>query len=189
MRQINRLWKNPRAVLGLALVLAAVFLGGCSRNKLAEPAEESAAAEAVTADTAQAPNPMAEVEDPQAFEAIGVHMIAPANGKDIKYFIISGQVAEMQFTLDGTAYSWRASDTAEDFAGIFERFKEEVITEEYEDGSHRAQIEIKTTESGGRLASWAWGSTKYTLYTSGEVTDAAIKATALKLAELSENEK
>ncbi len=107
MRQINRLWKNPRAVLGLALVLAAVFLGGCSRNKLAEPAEESAAAEAVTADTAQAPNPMAEVEDPQAFEAIGVHMIAPANGKDIKYFIISGQVAEMQFTLDGTAYSWR----------------------------------------------------------------------------------
>lgn len=188
MRQMNNLWRNCRAITVLVLILCAGLVAGCSKNKLAETTEESTS-EAAAESSAQLPNPMAEMEGPEDFEKIGVHMVAPSDGSDLRCFIINGEVAEMQFTIDGTAYTWRASDTAQDFAGIFERFKEEVITEEYTDGSHTAQIEIKTTDSGGRLASWSWGSTKYTLYTSNEVTDAVIRDLALKLAGLSENEK
>lgn len=188
MRRMNGLWKKTWVVSGLALGLCAVLVSGCSKNKLAKPTTESIS-EVVTEVQTRLPNPMEEVEDPQDFEKIGVHMIAPPDGTEFKYFIINGEVAEMQFTMDEAVYIWRASDTAEDFAGIFERFKEEIITEEYTDGTYSVQIEIKSTDSGSRLASWAWGSTKYTLYTPNKVTDAAIKDMAFKLAELSENEK
>ena len=97
---------------------------------------------------------------------------------------------EVHVTLDGVDYTWRASNTAEDFAGIFERFKEgEEIDTSYDADGESAKITIKTTESGGRLAAWAWGDTNYTLYTAAVVEDEAIEALTLHLAELSLNEK
>lgn len=188
MRERNYSWKKSWAAAGLALVLFTGFVTGCSKNKLADATAESIT-EAATGEAAQLPNPMQEVDGPGEFETIGVHMVAPAGAKDLKCFIINGEVADMQFTMDGVSYTWRASDTAEDFAGIFERFEEEILTEEYVDGSLSAQIEIRTTESGGRLASWAWGSARYTLYTPNGIADTVIKDMALTLAQLSENER
>lgn len=179
------------AAFAAALALAAASLGGCAAGKTetAAPAVQTTAAQSEP-QSAALPNPMQEVPDTLSFEELGIHMIVPGEAKDVQYFIISGEVADVRFTLDGVDYTWRASNTAEDFAGIFERFKEgEEIDTSYDADGESAKITIKTTESGGRLAAWAWGDTNYTLYTAASVEDEAIEALTLHLAELSLNEK
>ena len=182
---------GKRAVL-LTAVLASCMIGGCAGKEPAPteatPAETSARAEESTGN-AGIPNPMEEVDNVLAFEKIGVHMVLPKEAVEPSYFIINGEVADIHFTFNDIGYTYRASDTAEDFAGIFERFKDGVINETADSGGQVAEIQIKTTESGGRLAAWEWGSTKYTLYTASQVEDGEISSLAVTLAELGENEK
>ena len=195
MNRIKR-FMGRKGIL-LAIALTALLAAGCGSKK--EPvktseAETSAPAETdTTAETEtgsqELPNPMTEVKDVLAFEAIGVHMVLPEGAEDASFFIINQEVADAQFTLDGVAYTYRASDTAEDFAGIFERFKDEAIAQNYDYGETSLEVLIKTTDSGGRLASWAWGSTKYTLYTAAQVEDDTITDLTMKLVELSQYEK
>ena len=181
----------------LAVALTALLAAGCGGKKepvktseaeTSAPAETGTRAESGTA-TQELPNPMAEVKDVLAFEAIGVHMVLPEGAEDTSFFIINQEVADAQFTLDGVAYTYRASDTAEDFAGIFERFKDEAIAQNYDYGETSLEVLIKTTDSGGRLASWEWGSTKYTLYTAAQVDDDTITDLTMHLVELSQYEK
>ena len=181
----------------LAVALTALLAAGCGGKKepvktseaeTSAPAETGTRAESGTA-TQELPNPMAEVKDVLAFEAIGVHMVLPEGAEDTSFFIINQEVADAQFTLDGVAYTYRASDTAEDFAGIFERFKDEAISRNYDYGETSLEVLIKTTDSGGRLASWEWGSTKYTLYTAAQVDDETITDLTMNLVELSQYEK
>ena len=181
----------------LAVALTALLAAGCGGKKepvktseaeTSAPAETGTRAESGTA-TQELPNPMAEVKDVLAFEAIGVHMVLPEGAEDTSFFIINQEVADAQFTLDGVAYTYRASDTAEDFAGIFERFKDEAISRNYDYGDTSLEVLIKTTDSGGRLASWEWGSTKYTLYTAAQVDDDTITDLTMHLVELSQYEK
>ena len=181
----------------LAVALTALLAAGCGGKKepvktseaeTSAPAETGTRAESGTA-TRELPNPMAEVKDVLAFEAIGVHMVLPEGAEDTSFFIINQEVADAQFTLDGVAYTYRASDTAEDFAGIFERFKDEAISRNYDYGETSLEVLIKTTDSGGRLASWEWGSTKYTLYTAAQVDDDTITDLTMHLVELSQYEK
>lgn len=185
-----RLHRRKGAAFAAAMTLAVSSLGGCAGAKPeATTAAQTTAAQSEP-QSAAIPNPMKEVADTLAFEELGIHMIVPSEAKDVKYFIIGGEVADVHFTLDGVEYTWRASNTAEDFAGIFERFKEgEEITTSFDADGESAEITIKTTESGGRLAAWAWGDTNYTLYTAAAVEDEAIEALTLHLAELSLNEK
>ena len=194
MNQFRRLFGRKGILLAVALtaLLAAGCRGGQKEPAKASEAETSAPAETATepeAGNQELPNPMVEVEDVLAFEAIGVHMVLPEGAEDASFFIINQEVADAQFTLDGVAYTYRASDTAEDFAGIFERFKDEAISRNYDYGETSLEVLIKTTDSGGRLASWAWGSTKYTLYTAAQVEDDTITDLTMKLVELSQYEK
>lgn len=178
------------AAFVMAASLTAGILGGCGSSggsgettaaqTEAVQTEESSQAETEALEPDEIPNPMEEVSGPEAFEEIGIHMAAPEGAENLACFMISGAVADMRFTLDGIDYTYRASVTAEDFAGIFERFKEETLTAGGEDGT--PEILIKTTDSNGRLASWSQGETNYTLYTSHEMTDEAITQAALQTA-------
>ena len=182
-----------RRCLGAAVMLSVLLAAGCKGGQeQPAPSTASETAPAVTAETTAGDtiaNPMEEVKDVLAFEAIGVHMVLPTEAVDAKYFIINKEVADAEFTVDGVSYTFRASDTAEDFAGIFERFRDGAITETYDYGGQTMEIQIKTTDSGGRLSSWDWGSTKYTLYTASQVEDDIIRDLTMKLVELSQNEK
>lgn len=196
MNRIKRLLGRKGILLTIALtaLLAAGCGGGQKGPVKTSEAETSAPAETgTTAETGtepqELPNPMVEVKDVLAFEAIGVHMVLPERAEDTSFFIINQEVADAQFTLDGVAYTYRASDTAEDFAGIFERFKDEAITQNYDYGETSLEVLIKTTDSGGRLASWEWGSTKYTLYTAAQVDDDTITNLTMNLVDLSQYEK
>ena len=107
--------------LSLAAGLALSQLTGCASSG----PEETTAAESTQApseaETASIPNPMEEVENEQSFESMGIHMVAPADGENTKFYTISGEVAEITFDENGVSYCYRASNTAEDFAGAVYR--------------------------------------------------------------------
>ncbi len=201
MKYTNGIKKHPAArtrvfyrrflPLAAAAALTAAAVTGCSGGKTEETAatEQTVTQAQTETATAALPNPMREVSDVLAFEVLGVHMVAPAKGENVKYFIINDEVADIQFDLDGVSYTWRASNTAEDFAGIFERFKEGTdLTITYDAPDASSEAVIRTTESGGRLAGWKWGGTNYTLHTSSEISDEAITEVTRQLMELSLHE-
>ena len=117
---------------------------------------------------------MTAVTDETAFQSLGVYMALPEEAEDPLCFILNGEVAEIQFSYHEIPYSYRASNTAEDFAGIFERFTDQILTVEFKDleGGETVSAQIRTTQSGGRFASWKWKDTSYTLYTASNVSDA-----------------
>ena len=119
-----------------------------------DKAQESEAGEATSAANAEeiaVSNPMQEVSGPEALVEIGVS---------------SQVVAEVNFTLDDASYTYRGSAAAEDFAGIFEEFEEEVVSIAATDEmAVDGELTIKTTKSGGKLAAWSKNGANYTLYT------------------------
>lgn len=175
--------RKPICSLVPCLALA-VCLSACSSQPQTKTQEETQIvetqtepdAQTQTSEAAQIPNPMEPVSGPEDYQELGVYMPVPQDAQDLQYFILNQEVADVHMTLDGVVYNWRASNTAQDFAGIFERFKEEELSHlyEYDDGS--IQAVIRTTDSGGRLAQWQWQDTKYTLYTASSVSDETIQA-------------
>lgn len=131
--------------------------------------QESEAGEATSAANAEeiaVSNPMQEVSGPEALVEIGVSMEVPENVELGQCFIISQVVAEVNFTLDDASYTYRGSAAAEDFAGIFEEFEEEVVSIAATDEmAVDGELTIKTTKSGGKLAAWSKNGANYTLYT------------------------
>ena len=150
--------------LSLAAGLALSQLTGCASSG----PEETTAAESTQApseaETASIPNPMEEVENEQSFESMGIHMVAPADGEHTKSYPISGEVAEITFD---------------------ERFTDLELAVNWESGKIAGQAQVKTTESGGRLASWSWGSTRYTVYTASAISDEECTQVVTNLMELS----
>ena len=181
----QRTWALAAAVL----LTAAAAVGCAGQTKETTPAQTESTAALQTSEAAGIPNPMEEAKDANAFEKLGIHMVVPEEATDVQYYTINGEVADIRFTMDEVNYTWRASNTAEDFAGIFERFKDNPSTLEYDYGTGKLEALVKTTESGGRLAEWTWGDTVYTLYTSQAVEDDVVNAVVLKLVELSQYEK
>lgn len=115
------------------------------------------------------PNPYVEQEKAEDLGAVEVTMDAPEEASDVSYYIIDDEIAEIDFTLDENKYTYRGAAHAEDFAGIFEEFEEDVAA--LSDCGADEDLIVKTTVSGGRLASWSKNGAKYTLYTPASVAD------------------
>ena len=79
-------------------VTAASVLGGCAK----EPAPPAQTTAATQTESQGMPNPMKEADSVLDFEAIGVHMVLPKEAESPSYYIINGEVADVQFTFDGT---------------------------------------------------------------------------------------
>ena len=185
---MNKTYKPYKAAAVLAA--AAIMAAGCGQKQPQESAaqteEETSASAAETSPAVQRPNPMTAVTDETAFESLGIYMALPEEAADPLCFILNGEVAEIQFSYNEIPCSYRASNTAEDFAGIFERFTDQILTVEYEtlEGGETAAAQIRTTQSGGRLASWKWKDTSYTLYTASDISDEDISSIVTALLEL-----
>lgn len=177
-------------IAAAVIAAAAVMASGCGQNPPKESAVQTVEETAAPAGSAevQKPNPMAAVTDETAFQSLGIYMELPEEAEEPLCFILNGEVAEIQFDYNEIPYSYRASNTAEDFAGIFERFTDQVLTAEYirAEGEENTSVKakIRTTQSGGRLASWSWNDTDYTLYTAASVQDEEIAAVVTRLLEL-----
>ncbi len=181
--------KYERYKAAAVIAAAAVMIAGCGQKQPEERAvrteEETAAAAAESSSDVQIPNPMTAVTDESAFQSLGIYMALPEEAADPLCFILNGEVAEIQFSYNEIPYSYRASNTAEDFAGIFERFTDQILTVQFEagEGGETADVQIRTTQSGGRLASWKWKDTSYTLYTASGISDEEISAAVIALLE------
>ena len=126
-----------------------------SKGESADPAEE------------EIPNPFKELEGPEGLKELQLNMEVPEGAEDAQYLSIDNEIGEISFVLDGHRYAYRGVAHAEDFSGIFEEFEPEEVA--ISDCGADEDLIVKTTVSGGRLASWAKGGAKYTLYTAEPV--------------------
>lgn len=143
----------------------------------AEPGDEEAGTEeskgeAVDPAEEEIPNPFKELDGPEGLKELQLNMEVPEGAEEIQCFSIDNEIGEVSFVLDGHKYAYRGAAHAEDFSGIFEEFEPDElgVSDLGADGS----VVIKTTVSGGRLASWEKGGAKYTLYTPDAVEDGAL---------------
>lgn len=125
------------------------------------------------------PNPYEEVDGPEGLKEAGLSMEAPEGAEDAAYYIISQEIGEITFTLEDAPYSYRGAVHAQDFAGIFEEFEEDVSA--LSDCGADEDLIVKTTVSGGRLANWSKNGAKYTLYTPRPVEDEDMFALCIEL--------
>lgn len=182
--------KTYKPYKAAAVLAAAVMMtAGCGQKQPEERTmqteEETSASGTEVSSAVQRPDPMTAVTDETAFQSLGVYMALPEEAEDPLCFILNGEVAEIQFSYHEISYSYRASNTAEDFAGIFERFTDHILTVRSEalEGGETLSAQIRTTQSGGRLASWKWKDTSYTLYTASDVSDEDISSMVTALLE------
>ena len=89
----------------IALLMCASCLFGCQ-----SPASQGGSQSSL-------PNPMVESDPEDILEKLGVEFLVPEGAEEVKYFIISNQMAEMQFRLNGSECSARIQP-AEEFTDI-----------------------------------------------------------------------
>ncbi len=128
----------------------------------------------------QLPNPVVEVEGSAAFSALGCFITVPSGATDARYAIIADEIAQIQFTLERRAYTYRAANTAEDISGVYETFD---AAETVSLGDASARVETIGGGANGALAAWSAGETRYTLYTPDATDASTIGALALTLIE------
>ena len=160
----------------LFIILALVFTAALSGCKPAAEPEPQVGL----------PNPIVEVESASDFEKIGVSIDAPEGATNVGYSIISDKLAQVHFTLDGVAYTYRAAitqDEDEDISGVYETFDEESAISV--DGlDWYAIIVIKSNGTGkGAFASWQYLPAQFTLYTPDSVDTETFTELATALAE------
>ena len=135
------------------------------------------------AESLSLPNPVVDVDDAYAFDALSLPIDAPHNAQDARYSIISNEIAQVLFALDGISYTYRAAHTTEDISGVYESFDEPVAVLVDADG-WTAAITVKTVKGGnGALATWQLDDTGFSLYTSDIIIADTMSHVAMALAE------
>ena len=105
-----------------AVVLSAICLmilcAACAKKE--EPAKEPETAATEEAKVG-VPNPMVEVTKDELMEKLGLGFNVPEGAENVKYFIIDGKMAEMQFVFNTVKINARILPTAEyeDISGMY----------------------------------------------------------------------
>lgn len=149
-------------VITVAVVLIFVF-AACRQD--VSPAAEPAQTE--TQDQAELPNPVVEVDGSADFEPLGFTISAPEGATDVTYSIIAGSLAQIEFTLDGRSYTYRAAKSEDDISGVYATFDEAEQSIDLETEDFLVTIRMRTIGGGesGALATWDLSGTVYSLYT------------------------
>ncbi len=133
--------KKPICLILTALMAFVLLFSACAgteRETGTDPADESMTEETTSAepdptypsvDVAQMPNPMAPADSPAAFAELGIAIDAPDGAENTSYYVISGQIAEVNFLLDGKGYCLRASKVDGDIAGLYGEEKAETLSD------------------------------------------------------------
>lgn len=156
-----------KVALTLALLLAAALAAGCAAGE--------------DKPSAQLPNPVEEVDGPEDFLPLGIAIDAPQNAEDVSYAIISDTVAQVEFTLDGNGYTYRAAKGEGDISGVSGLFNVGTLNANWEFEGKGVSAVVKTAETGGRLATWEEAGISYSLWTESAVSDDVISSLVLKL--------
>jgi len=150
--------KSKKILLVTLILVSLTALGfsGCT------PASEKPADKPAESKT-ELPNPMVEQASTAAIkEAIGFTFeTLPADIADVKYFTISDDVAQADFTLNGVSYIVRKGDALIDnIAGVFTDFQ----SGETKANASGAPVLYQTNPDGMGLATWTQGAFVYSVY-------------------------
>ncbi len=129
-----------------ALLLAALMIFAlCACGNDDEPAENEGNNQMV--------NPMVEVDETELQNALGVALDAPEGAENVKYFLISGVLGEVQFDYKNSSYTYRAqkTDEFEDISGVY------FTTPETNDSDAGCTIAVMADGSMGAAAWYADG--------------------------------
>ena len=105
-------------------------------------------------------NPYVEAEDASAFAPLGISVDAPEDALDKSYAIIGGDIAEVDFSLDGHSYRLRASKSG-DISGM----NGEILSREpIENGGDAELVTLKVDGVGEcRLVEWTSDGVNFSL--------------------------
>lgn len=106
-------------------------------------------------------NPFVEVENADAFGALAIKLDAPVGAREVSYAIIDGEIAEIQFELDGKHFLARASAQEGDFSGLI---GEELSLETVDAKNNAVLIEVETNVATHYKIVWTNGKIRYCLF-------------------------
>ena len=117
--------------------------------------------------SAALPNPIVEVDGPEYFSNLGFIITAHQQASDVVYSIIGGTLAQINFTLDGETFTYRAAATNDDISGVYETFDTPSQPLDLEGPGFTVSVVIRTIGGGekGALAQWHYEDVEYSFYT------------------------
>lgn len=121
---------------------------------------------------AQMGNPVTEVAGTEQMQTILYFWIdAPERAENVRYSVISGQIGQVQYTLDQVEYCYRASAGQEDISGVYGPFEEITTNLLVDHSAGSCEIKIQFTVDGGAVANWKIDNLQYSL-SADTITDA-----------------
>ncbi len=114
----------------------------------------------------QVVNPIQEVSDSDAFLELDIFLCAPEEAENCRYSIISGEIAQIQYTWSEIEFTLRAGNTDEDISGVYAEW---ILCDcgvllPHESGEYLIRTDYTTDGAG--LSKWFIDETQYTLYAS-----------------------
>ncbi|MBR0139754.1 MAG: hypothetical protein IJM17_05650, partial [Firmicutes bacterium] len=98
-------------------------------------------------------------------------IVLPEGAEDLRFSVISGDLAHISFKLDGSEYTLRASKLKDDFSGLY---GEKTYEEKLDSGAL-----LETINASGPIwqrLGWQEGSARYMLLSESEDTEGVKKA-------------
>lgn len=169
----------------IAMLLVVLAMAACSApSSEASSSSQQAESQSSSLQGGGMANPVVDCAGPEDFAPLGFTIDAPQDAKDVRYSVISGEIAQVNFTApDGAEYTYRASSVQEDISGVYDAFEDRQLSVNASYSDHDIALTVKTTTEGGRLAEWKWGDVNYSLFTPDKTEDDAVTSLCLSLAE------
>lgn len=127
-------------------------------------------------------NPIVNVSGAGDFAALGLVMRAPEGVENVRYAVISGEVAQIEFTYGGAEYTLRGSRTLTDIAGVYDAFEEEAQAIDMAFDAKSLSVRIARTKTGGVLSQWNLDGATFTLWAASGSDEDTMGALALECA-------
>ena len=130
------------------------------------------------------PNPMVELEASQQ-EVLGMMFTVPEEMDVSGRWLISETIAQINFSLDGRQYTYRAASAEQgDISGLYVDFEEEALGVNVDAQDYAVSATVRfVKETGGALAQWETNGRIFSLYTPDAVDAQTITGVITRLAE------
>lgn len=123
------------------------------------------------------PNPLEDVDSPDAFEDLGIYINAPAGAETLSTTVIDDTICQIVFLFEGHEYTLRCAQSTEDISGVYDHKEDTRTTDMISTIDMEREVTITQTEAGGAVAIWFDDPFAFSLYTADAITTDEMLAT------------